>query len=326
MNHHFTAVDKVSIRSMLEDALATEVTILRREVIRHWSESRVEKVIASRDSGQFSIILKHVKPQDPEPRVHKAIGSALTGGQHSPPVPCLLAVVNRGSDVVMLMEFVEGQILAEDATQENYRTAVAQLADIHGRYWCQDKALQAFDVPVFGEGLFKQRAEEAIAGCRRQISRGVYTGITEEDLNTAGSALSDYVDSIEFLAAQPRTLTHGDFHYGNVFLRQGGGIAITDWGSAAAGIGLTDVIALIDVSRRMGKPVPDEADLVSLYHEETVRRVGKWVADADYRRLVGLCRVFRALEELRWFNGTGDDYGRRATRELEIIRSPNLDL
>lgn len=314
MATRFSEIPAPELEELVGHSLGTPATIADRRVLRDWEASRVERVVAVVERTTKQIIVKQVPPSDPEAGIYLALRSSGLSC-----IPLLHALVRRQDDQVLVIEYIEGPGLYAMATQDNYRRAVDQLVMVHSHFWERRDQLESFGLPLHTGPFLQQRSGLALSECRSRIEERVYSEIRQSHVDEVVPAYEAYVAALPFVSAQPITLVHGDYHFGNIILGHDGTPMIIDWGSAAGGIGLLDLVALLDVAARMGSPVPDPDDLIGRYFDGTRQRIGPWITRSNYQRLFGLCQATRSFEELNWFNSSGEDYGARALRELKII-------
>lgn len=298
------------------------------QVLRSGVPSYVLRVRPPGTQGADSVIVKCCRPGSREPEVMQRLSRDL----HS--VPAVLNVVEGEGFRVMLLEDIGDDRLCDRPDKRSYLEAIAEIAHIHRRFELpvEDEELASL-VPVYDSGKWASVVRAGAKGTLCRLEDGTYLAGKVPGARTgrrlverlAENTLSRVVARME-APVVPRTLVHGDFHEGNVLIRQASRpagprqLAIVDWGDARWDSGLFDLVSLVDVASRMGSLQLVRTEVLDCYLRERpghsssgMRRrcVAEWHA----------CFVLRAWDELRWFSETGDDYGERAVRELEIMRA-----
>lgn len=290
--------------------------------LRDWSESRVVRLTAraaDATSAAAGESVWYAKLARTGAQAELAIYSALAT---SPGFPAPVGRLLCGEDEPwLIIRQARGQQLA-DAGPADWTAAAAALAAFHERAAAGEWPTPA-ELPRLVEGL-ATLPERALAVSRRHIIDGLYTGINLAAIDRTVSYLLDrWPELAAEIAGYPQALSHGDCHSGNVFVSEDG-IELIDWGAAQCGPGMLDLVALLDVAARMNEGIADPAVVSGAYwqalSEQTRRAYG------DRRRALNLLSLVRAMQELLWFADTGEDYGERALRELDIIRAGLLRL
>lgn len=240
---------------LVRDTVGPHAGVPTRTLLREWEVSRVELV----EVGLTRLVVKHLPPGSLEARIITALRA---DGLRC--VPPFLGLLPRPEvpDEIMVLEHIDGPALAEGSSQDAYRHAVGQLVLMQAAYWDRPERLRALGLPLHTPEHLEARARLAFDLTRERIGDGTYTHVEVSHLAAAAPALDAYLSALDFLAAQPLTLVHGDFHYGNIIIpadtkRPPAPPVFLDWSSACGAIGLLDLVALLDVSERMMAPPPD---------------------------------------------------------------------
>ncbi len=295
-------------QQVLADWLKAPVQVGEVSVIRDWSESKVVKITALVDEELHSYYGKLA-------RSHFATELAVcrlagwTPSFPSPPGTC----VEIEGETWLLLQDADGVQLARNQSPELYAKAFRALAAFH------EQCLT--DQPVELELLVSQvdrLADSVFDQVNEVIDSGIFTGVDLQLLDRVRVSLSGrFVKIRSLLAKYPLTLLHGDCHSGNLFLADENQLCLIDWGSAMLGPGLFDIVGLVDVARRMHESIGDVDHLLQLYWNNLSDSSRS--AYGDLQRAWQVLRLCRSLLELHWFTRTGDDYGQRVNRELEIM-------
>lgn len=299
-------------------ALGHGVAVTAVTELRDWSESRVLRLTLRADSSDESVW--YAKQVPARARTELSIYGSPARAALPAPEGCVLTA-DDGPWLVTRQ--AQGQQLA-DAPAGCWTEAAAGLADFHERCLSAEQALWPPGLARLADAL-TDLPERALAATRACIISGVYTGLTVAAVDkTEAYLLSQWPAFATEVAGYPQTLTHGDCHSGNIFVDSSGRIELIDWGAAACGPGLLDLVGLVDVAARMNETACDRAAVTAAYWgalSESTRR-----AYGERRRALILLSLVRALTELIWMAETDDDYGDRALRELDIVRAGLLRL
>src|SRR5204863_533286 len=175
------------------------------------------------------------------------------------------------------------------ADNAGWRAAVRWLAAMHGTYLGREDELRALDcLGEHGRSYYVAIADQARENLR---AAGAGPALERFDalMDRFGPAISD-------LAAQPRTLVHGDIFPRNIALQPGGRIRPFDWESAAIGLPVWDLVRLgHDVTLFATGDSRTSAALHAVYphdynHDETI-----W--DWRFHELLHVASAFERAEE-----------------------------
>jgi aminoglycoside phosphotransferase (APT) family kinase protein len=221
----------------------------------------------------------------------------------------------------VVSEVAEGLRLAE-APADEWPQAAARLARFHET--AADRCWADTATGFFERTTLLSMAQKTMDATVRRCTEGIYSGGDTAFPDHVAMDLSrEWPSMVCLLLRMPRTLVHGDFHSGNVFVSSSG-IELIDWDSATVAPGLLDIVGLVDTAERMKETSCDTAAVRRAYLRELSQRTRD--AYGRIRDAWLALATLRALLELGWFALSGEDYGGRAQRELTTVhvccRSP----
>jgi thiamine kinase-like enzyme len=280
-----------------------------------------------------SVILKCCPSGSREPEVTRAVGTALSVA------PRVLRTAMYGNRPLVCMEDLGSIAIADEPSPRLYREAVHLVAGIHAEFRGRTSSIP---LAMWDNTKWTEVVRLASQATSTRFSDGTYAlprGVTEGDIvRRIAQVHKDSCRCMRTLSVLeetagtwPLTLTHGDYHDGNIVISSDRvppidegtptRLKIVDWGDARWDTGLTDLVSLIDVARRMGTFDLDEQEVLHWY-VTAMEAAGKRLTDRLHEELAlrwPIAWILRCWDELRWFAETGEDYGDRAMRELEII-------
>jgi len=284
--------------------------VLGLELLRDWSQSRVIRLHVSISGRNRTLYAKqaHVG-MERELAIYQLAGQVAAF-----PAPKGMLVSVEGTKWLLLEEAC-GTRLA-NSMPEDYIRAVTYLAEFHETAQHQGWAKKA-GLTVCLPGRLSLIIEGIFPAINNSIQDGTFSGVDQVLLSSVHHAVKQHKQYIiDQLIGFPRSLVHGDCHSGNIFLHSEG-IHLVDWGSATLAPGLLDIVGLVDVALRMNENIGDAYLILKTYWfglSETTR-----TAYESLDKAWQLLSMIRALLELEWFVTTGEDYGNRVNRELNII-------
>jgi aminoglycoside phosphotransferase (APT) family kinase protein len=254
------------------------------------SSHPIDRLRVRLDSGeQLAVIFKRPQPGDKlygnerEVQIYRRL---LAGGRFG--APALYASVyeeDRGRYWLFLEDV--GQTTLDQAGMDAWLAATRCLARMHATYLGREEDLRALRcLGEHGADYYRMVARTARqylheAGARDALAR--FDDLTE-----------DFDSLVVYLAAQPRTLVHGDIFAGNLVVQPGLRIRFLDWESAAVGLAAWDLVRLLD---GWG---PEKPKFVAAYLDEFARRAGAAIEEQAFRLTFMHCRVLNILWHLRW--------------------------
>jgi hypothetical protein len=268
------------------------VAIDRRPVAVR-STHPIDRLHVTLDSGErLPIIFKRLEPalgwkaRRREVLIYRRLLASARFG-----APALYASIHdeAAGRYWLFLEDVGDQTL-KHADTAAWRAAVRWLAAMHGTYLGREDELRALDClgehgrPYYAAIADQARANLRAAGADRALER------FEALMDRFGPALSD-------LAAQPRTLVHGDIFPRNIALQPGDRIRPFDWESAAIGLPVWDLVRLLDGWGR------DKPALFSLYLDELERRSALPIDREAAGSAFAICEALNILWHFGWSVG-----------------------
>jgi len=190
-----------------------------------------------------------------------------------------------------LSETAEFRTVVDSVTPDEAAAVIDALADLHAAFWNSPR----FDTDL--RPLTQRSATEIRLGdmIRKQfladINGHAADLVPDRTKQQCRIFYQRSADIDAFWASQPRTLTHGDTHLGNLFF-EAGAPGFLDWQVASAGPAIRDVAYFANASVEPDLLRDIETDLVRRY---TDRLVAAGI-DADFERTWLLYRA--AITEL----------------------------
>ncbi|MGI6344280.1 MAG: phosphotransferase family protein [Bacillota bacterium] len=299
-------------QTVLEDWLGRPLEITDLEVIRDWSSSQVIR-LSTRLNGQSENIYGKLARDggDAELGIYE-----LAAQVPDFPAPVGCGRLIQGERWLLLRQ-AQGVPLYQTKDPEQYRAAAQALAAFHQLGNMAGWATRLPSLPSLVDHL-QQLVPTICDRVQGEVTGGAFSNV---DLDLLCEVESDLLWNWEalrgVLACYPINLLHGDAHSGNLFI-DGGKIQLIDWAGAALGPGMLDLVGLIDTGLRMNEPLGDPQDLLQAYWSCLSAKARQQYAAP--REAYQVLRICRALLELDWFTQSGDDYGERTNRELNIIQ------
>lgn len=269
-----------------------------------------------------SVIVKTFPSASKEPEVTDALSKLLDC------VPRVLRIADGVGFRVMVMEDLGPQGLYLHPSVASYMAAVDALAALHRRL---DGVRTLFElVPTYGRTEWESTVAEAARLTAERLTDGAYAELELPVQRRLAHSLDPLLQRSQQALGSvwgqadrhglPLTLVHGDFHEGNIIVRDGtagaSGLGVVDWGDARWDSGLFDLASLIDVSSRMKTIDLDESRVLQRY---LAARAGLLSEPSWLASEWNLAWILRAWSELRWFAESGEDFGERAAREMRVI-------
>ncbi len=178
----------------------------------------------------------------------------------------------HGRNVMVLEDLSPGarfRDLTEPISATQATAVIDALADLHAQFWASDR----FDADL---GLLVSRSDGANHLADVMVPRlvtqprGPAAELISPDLREASRVLLDRRAEIEaYWRRQPRTLTHGDPHLGNLFF-EGDAPGFLDWQATMAGPGIRDVAYFLNASVDVPVAREIERELVDRYARRLV--------------------------------------------------------
>jgi aminoglycoside phosphotransferase (APT) family kinase protein len=198
--------------------------------------------------------------------------------------PQAYVMASEGSRFLMLMENLHddpGVVLHTNLEMmqgpdlDTVRRCLQTLASIHAEFHGVSRAerdqllpvsLQPFTSPVM-RAISPMMGKLAMRACRKFD----YLELREEHIGWYDKALANWDNLVDWWAAGPLTLVHGDSHLGNHFLH-GDDAGMLDWQAAQWGKGIRDVQYFLTDSLPADVLAANEKELVSYYIDAVVAK------------------------------------------------------
>jgi aminoglycoside/choline kinase family phosphotransferase len=178
----------------------------------------------------------------------------------------------RGRNVMVLEDLAPGarfRDLTEPISAEEAFAVADALADLHAAFWESDRFAGDLALLVTRSDGANHLADVLVP---RLVTkpRGPAAELISPATAQASRLLLDRRAEIEaFWRREPRTLTHGDPHLGNLFF-EGDAPGLLDWQAAMAGPGVRDVAYFLNASVDVPVAREIERDLVTRYAQRLV--------------------------------------------------------
>jgi hypothetical protein len=170
--------------------------------------------------------------------------------QHLPfDTPHLIAASPVGD--WLLLESLAPMLDPSMWTNQDYQTAIANLTQLHARFWNLEVDLAVFpwlSKPLTGDfAVHVTAAANAIEHMVHEGHPGLLTDVPERMQVLA--ALTMQADRVVApLRSQPSTLLHGDYWPGNIAILENRGQVVYDWQLTGIGPGVIDLLVFINKS------------------------------------------------------------------------------
>ena len=173
----------------------------------------------------------------------------------------------RGRNV-MLLEDLSGTArfrdLREPLNAQQAAAVIDALADLHARYWQSSRFTTDLALLV-ARSKGATFLADAVVPRFLAKPRGPAAELVSAEMRTASRVFADRKAEIDqFWAREPRTLTHGDPHLGNLFF-EGDQPGFLDWQATMAGPSIRDVAYFLNASVDIPVARAIERDLVDRY-------------------------------------------------------------
>jgi serine/threonine protein kinase len=283
-------------QDVLEDGLRRwlrrplRIAALEGVPLEAWSTYPIDRLQVTLDSGeQLPVIFKRLqageglKGSRREVRIYRRLLAGQRFG--APALYASLYDEHQGHYWLFLEDLGEETLKGGD--REDWMAAVRLLARMHGTYLGREEELRALDC------LGDQGTDyyHAIAGTARLH---IKSSGDPKALARFDALMAPYPGLVAELIRQPRTLVHGDIFPDNLLLQPGPRVRLIDWESAAIGLGVWDLVRLLD---GWGT---DRAYFIMAYREEMARLTGTVPDDTAFARTLTICTILNSLWHLAW--------------------------
>ena len=241
------AVDESALRQILADGLSAywhklvHIACLKRRPLESASTHAIDRLGVSLASGrEFDVIFKRLYPM-PEPKggarevlIYQRL---LRGRRFGAPALYGSLYDEKGGRYWLFLEDV-GECTLQHAEVADWTAAVRWLARMHRAYHERAAELRAL-------GCLNEHGPEYYLGVARH-ARANLCQAAPKFIKRFDALMKRYDATVLYLAAQPRTLVHGDIFPQNLSVQRRRRIRPVDWESAAIGLGAWDLARLLD--------------------------------------------------------------------------------
>ena len=185
---------------------------------------------------------------------------------------------DRSHDFVLVLEDLKGMTAPDQvdgASEEQAKTAVRAIAQLHGHYWNRLDLLPA----SFLQDPTRLKNAPLVKAVYQANLRPAFDrfgdGFSAPMRRLAEAFGNGYIEYMEVSAAGPRTFGHGDYRLDNMFFGPGDteDFAVVDWQVCGISSGLNDVAYFLSSSIATEVRRKIEREVVAEYHE-TVSGMG----------------------------------------------------
>jgi hypothetical protein len=197
------------------------------------------------------------------------------GGDAGIPTPrCYHASIDPDSVVfALLLEDMSDSRMSMGTSDEDVEVAVRHLAPFHAKWWNHPRlrALETLRYPGSpANEVFLRRAWGALAAALPVVTDR-FGDLVSDSLVALTERLLSGFDAVLERAQRDEgrtTLTHGDYHLGQIFLEseRGGRFAVFDWQSVSAASGGNDLARIIVTGLDTAQGEASDRRLIELYH------------------------------------------------------------
>jgi hypothetical protein len=209
-----------------------------------------------------------------------------------------------GDFVLLLEDLAPAQVgdQVTGCTVEQAELAIRELAKFHAAWWENPRLAELDWMPYTNESVRAQAAQDNYQKAWTPFVENFGNQVPPEILSI-GERFGQYVIPLmDQLAAEPRTIMHGDYRLDNLFFGtdQGGPeLAVVDWQIVSKGRGIFDLAYFMTGTLKPEDRRASERDLLKLYHNILVERgVRGYDFDQlweDYRGSVLFCWLYAVI-------------------------------
>jgi len=295
----------------LEDAFSrlwgkpVHIRELQREACKHVSSFQAEHLRVCLDTGQWiPVFFKDLNPDHQIEGARKVRAGDLGPSHHELRVyQQILSEADLGSPQLyavrwdpshgiywIFLEDVGKSRLRDCRNYERWVPAARWAARFHATTRNLHASQTSF-LPVWDVAHYQ--------GCAERV-RKILPGLSGQDRLLVAEALDHYEHRIDWFAALPKSVIHGQFFGKNIMLRRRNAahpLAVIDWETAALGPGGFD---LVSVSSGMWTGDQRQA-MWRAYFDEYQTRAGASRSWENFCRELGELEIYQALEWLGWW-------------------------
>ncbi len=266
------------------------IASLKRAALETWSTHPISRLHVVLTSGERLAVIFKCPDQGAEwkggPR-EVLIYQRLLAGQRFGAPELYASIYDEAQGRYELFLEDVGDLILSKGEWEEWLAAVRWLATLHGTYWDAEEELRPLACLIEHDAEYYQR----IAQVARDTLDRAGAGAT---LPRFDDLVGQFQPAIAGLVRWPRTLVHGDIFPHNLIRQPGPRIRPIDWESAAIGLGVWDLVRLVD---GWGT---DKPTLVSVYLAELARHAAAPFDRRDFDRVFRQCEFLNVLWHLGW--------------------------
>jgi thiamine kinase-like enzyme len=300
------------------------IRALHREVCEHISSFHAEHLRVSLDSGEsIPVFFKDLNPEHQLDTAQKVrAGDLGASNQELCVYRQILSRVDLGTPQLYAVRWEPDSgmywIFLEDVGTSRLRDSRNYLRWVPAARWVarfhaftrEMPSSQTSFLPVWDVAHYERCAERV---------RGTLGELSASDRTLVNDALEYYVRRIDWFAALPKTVIHGQFFGKNIMLRRGRGertLAVIDWETAALGPGGFDLVS-VSSGRWTGE---QRQAMWRAYFDEYQACTGLSLTWESFCREIRELEIYQALEWLGWWRNrnVSHNFG-RWIKELERI-------
>jgi hypothetical protein len=214
-------------------------------------------------------------------------------------VPSLIAASPSGD--WLLLEAVPPTREAGRWGEQDYVTAIDNLAQLHDRFWGLGEDLNAF--PWLSRPL-QADFDVHVAAAAHAVERIRYRGEPQalarvpERMELLSRLTSDAERVVRPLRREPNTLLHGDYWPGNISVMRDGSQIVYDWQLTAIGPAILDVVVFMKKTEWWFESTPvSEEELAHRYRDALSSRINVTWKDDAWSLLWDHALMWRFMQE-----------------------------
>jgi hypothetical protein len=272
-------------------------------------------------------------PITPSGRVLRGIGQREYGvySRIAPHLPVLVPALVTGDqhEGWIVLEGLLGLLPPHEWSEDDYREAILNMAEMHDRFHGLDELLMTF--PWLARPLGSDYPATTLAAAeavRVLVVEKRLPQLSDERYFTLYSILIQLADEIAApLRAETPTLIHGDYWPGNIARPIDGRQVVFDWQLAGIGPGILDLVGFVQTTRLLLQPSMPPDEMIALYrHRQAGYNPPGW-SDEHFARLWdhALMWVFMATWLGKLATMLPSDYARLHERFYDVWIDPVLN-